>query len=68
MVKQRLFSGLVILAILLMAGCENDTTNGPAVVAGDQTCLDCHSSEEMLVASLGDESGGKVDVALKDDG
>ena len=68
MIKSRLLPGLMIVMLLLIVGCENDTSNGPIEAAGDQTCLDCHSSEEMLVASLGDESEGEIVVALKDDG
>lgn len=68
MIKSRLIPGLMIVMLVLFVGCENDTSNGPIEEAGDHTCLDCHSSEEMLVASIGDESGSKVVVGLKDDG
>jgi len=68
MIKLRLLPGLIILMLLLIVGCENETSNGPVEAAGDHTCLDCHSSEEMLVASLGEESRGEVVTALKDDG
>ncbi len=59
---------LVVLPLFFLWGCENDTSNGPADLAGDKTCLACHSSEERLVASLGEESRGEVVTALKDDG
>ena len=68
MSKLRLLPGLIILMLLLIIGCENDTSNGPGEIAGEQTCLDCHSSEEMLVASLGEEKDGEFRIANKDDG
>lgn len=61
---------LVPLAFMLVLwGCDNDTTNkvsGPG--ATDKSCLGCHESEEMLKASMPEVSGSKVLVAHKDDG
>ena len=64
---------LVLLALVALWGCENDTSNGPvdpgeAPVVTDKTCLSCHSSEEMLKASLSDTSGSKVLIGNKGDG
>ena len=63
---------LVLLALFALWGCENDTSNGPVdpdgPVATDKTCLGCHSSEEMLKASLPDTSGSKVLIGNKGDG
>ncbi len=64
---------LVLLALFALWGCENDTSNGPVTpgdnpVVTDKTCLGCHSSEEMLKASLSDTSGSKVLIGNKGDG
>lgn len=64
----------ILLALFFLWGCEHDTSNdigegdpgGPP--STDLTCLGCHSSEEMLRASLPEESGSKVAVAIKSDG
>ena len=34
----------------------------------DKTCLGCHSSRDMLLASLGEEAMSKAEPAAKDDG
>ena len=65
------FSTLAVLLVLFMlCGCENDTSNNVdgGGNATEMTCLGCHSSEEMLRASLPAESGSKVAVAIKADG
>jgi hypothetical protein len=56
---------LVLLALVALWGCENDTSNGPVDPgAGDippeKSCLGCHSSEELLKAASGSTSGSKV--------
>ncbi len=58
---------LIISTLILFVGCDNDTSNGPIDIVGDQTCLDCHSSQEMLQEALGEE-GSKVVVSFKGDG
>ncbi len=66
--KKLLFLLVLIMSIsILFIGCENDTSNGPIEIVGDQTCLDCHSSETMLQEALGEE-GSKVVVSFKGDG
>jgi hypothetical protein len=73
----RILTALLVfaLAAILMAGCDNDTSNEIAQPGGgggdpvtEMTCLGCHSSEELLIASLGEESGSKVAVPNKADG
>ena len=62
---------LALVALLVPWGCSNDTSNGPVDpddAVTDKTCLGCHSSEEMLKASLGDTSGSKVLIGDKGDG
>ena len=61
---------LVLLALFALWGCDNDTSNGPVdpPEVSDKTCLGCHSSEEMLKASLSDTSGSKVLIGNKGDG
>lgn len=60
---------LALLLLFALWGCENDTSNGPVDPGGtDKTCLGCHSSEEMLKASLPDTSGSKVLIGNKGDG
>lgn len=67
-------AAVAVLACLVLAclwGCENDTSNGtgdPGVVLTDKTCLGCHSSRDMLIASLGEEAASQADPAAKDDG
>lgn len=63
----------VLLVLFFLCGCDNNTSNdiddgggGPPV--SDMSCLGCHSSEEMLRESLGEEAGSKVEVAIKSDG
>jgi uncharacterized protein YcfL len=74
----RILTALLVVAFaaFLLVGCDNDTSNeinepgdgdGGGTVT-EMTCLGCHSSEELLVASLGEESGSKVAVPNKDDG
>ena len=60
-----------LLLLFFLWGCEHDTSNnidGGGVELTDMTCLGCHSSQEMLQEVLGDESGSKVEVAIKSDG
>jgi hypothetical protein len=64
---------LALLLLFALWGCENDTSNGPVdpddgPAGTDKTCLGCHSSEEMLKASLPDTSGSKVLIGNKGDG
>jgi len=64
---------LPLAALLAFWGCDNDTSNegtdpGSPPVGTDKTCLGCHQSEEMLKASLPDESGSLVAVPNKGDG
>ena len=63
---------LALLLLFAVWGCDNDTSNGPVDPDGpgatDKTCLGCHSSEEMLKASLPDTSGSKVLIGNKGDG
>jgi len=68
-------SVLILVPLVFFWGCENDTSNdgitgggGGGGVATEETCLGCHSSQEMLEAALGETSKGSVVVALKDDG
>ena len=52
---------LPLLSLLVLWGCDNDTSNditGPGGNTTDKTCLGCHSSETMLKVALGME--GKV--------
>lgn len=62
---------MALLALFFLWGCDNDTSNDVGDGGGnvtDKSCLGCHSSEEMLKASLPEESGSKVAVAIKSDG
>jgi hypothetical protein len=63
---------LLLPALLVTVGCENDTSNdlgGPGgAQLSDLTCLGCHSSETMLQETLGEVASAKVDVAIKSDG
>ena len=63
-------AALALLALACLWGCENDTSNSidPNSVLTEMTCYGCHSSQEMLVASLGEEAAAKVSVWNKDDG
>ncbi len=67
-------SVLFLVPLFFLWGCENDTSNDGITGGGgsgevtEETCLGCHSSQEMLEASLGETSKGSVVVALKDDG
>lgn len=61
-----------LAALLVLWGCDNDTSNdvsgpGGGVAPTDLTCVGCHTSREMLEDALG-ESGAKVEVAIKADG
>jgi len=60
----------ILLTLFLVGGCGDDaTTEIPGGgQATDMSCLGCHSSEEMLQASLAGEAGSKVAVAIKSDG
>lgn len=69
--KQAAVAVLAFLVLGSLWGCENDTSNGsgdPGVVLTDKTCLGCHSSRDMLIASLGEEAKSEADPAAKDDG
>ena len=62
-----------LAALLAFWGCDNDTSNdvaGPVdgVVTTEMTCVGCHTSRDLLEASLGSESGAKVEVTAKADG
>jgi hypothetical protein len=63
-----------LAALLALWGCDNDTSNdvsgpgGGGTTTTDMTCVGCHTSQDMLVESLGDESGSMVGVAIKADG
>jgi hypothetical protein len=66
---------LAAIAMLLLWGCDHDTSNGtdpvdPGTdpVATDKTCLGCHSEKAELLLALGDEAGSKVLVPNKGDG
>jgi hypothetical protein len=64
---------LLLLALVVLWGCENDTSNqvtdpGGGTDPTGKSCLGCHESEEMLKASLGVEKGSEVPVPHKDDG
>ena len=65
---------LPLAALLVLWGCDNDTSNevsGPGdggTTPTDVTCVGCHTSREMLEDALGGESGAKVEVAIKADG
>jgi len=68
-----LIAVLPLLALLALAGCDNDTTNvvdgpGSGLPATDKTCLGCHSSQEDLIASVGKEEGSKFTRYDKGDG
>jgi hypothetical protein len=69
--KHAAVAALAFLVLGSLWGCENDTSNGPGdpdVVLTDKTCLGCHSSRDMLIASLGEEAMSKAEPAAKDDG
>jgi hypothetical protein len=61
-----------LAALLVLWGCDNDTSNDVSGPGGetptDMTCVGCHTSREMLEDALGGESGAKVEVAIKADG
>lgn len=65
-----------LVAMLAMWGCteeshdpyEPPTDPTPPPEEAVASCLGCHSSEEMLKASLAKGSGSKVLVNHKDDG
>lgn len=64
---------LPLAALLVLWGCDNDTSNdvagpGGGPVPTDMTCVGCHTSRAMIEDALGDEAGAKVTLALKDDG
>lgn len=65
---------LPLAALLVLWGCDNDTSNDVAGPGGggttvtDLTCVGCHTSREALEEALGAESGAKVEVAIKADG
>jgi len=63
---------LAAFAMLLLWGCDHDTTNGTdpvdTGVVTDKTCLGCHSEKAELLLALGDEAGSKVLVPNKGDG
>ncbi|MEN8007485.1 MAG: hypothetical protein ABFS42_10745 [Candidatus Krumholzibacteriota bacterium] len=64
---------LLLLALVVLWGCDNDTSNDPVDPgAGDippeKSCLGCHSSEELLKAAIGDTSGSMVLLRAKDGG
>ena len=68
-----ILGALPLLVLLVLWGCDNDTSNdvtGPGDGGGqtDKTCLGCHESEDALKAALGDSAGLKVSVWDKDDG
>ncbi len=62
---------LVLLPLFFLWGCDNDTSNGDPSgedpVITDLSCIDCHSSREMLEAALGKAGGSKVLVPNKGD-
>jgi len=57
---------LALLALVVLWGCENDTSNGPVGNAG--TCLGCHASEDALKAALPPASGSLVAYVAKGGG
>lgn len=68
---------LPLLAMLALWGCTEEShdpyepDNGGGNTPPEEevaTCLGCHSSEEMLKASLAKESGSKVLIGDKGDG
>ena len=67
---------LPLVAMLAMWGCteeshdpyEPPTDPTPPPEEAVASCLGCHSSEEMLKASLAKESGSKVLIGNKGDG
>ena len=68
---------LPLLAMLALWGCTEEShdpyepDNGGGTTPPEEevsTCLGCHSSEEMLKASLAKESGSKVLIGDKGDG
>lgn len=68
---------LPLLAMLALWGCTEEShdpyepDNGGGTTPPEEevtTCLGCHSSEEMLKASLAKVSGSKVAVNFKSDG
>jgi mono/diheme cytochrome c family protein len=63
---------LALLALFFLWGCSDDSSSTTDGGGGGQltgkTCLGCHSSEELLQASMPAESGSKVEVAIKSDG
>jgi len=71
--KQLTILGLLpLLCLVVLWGCDNDTSNdvsgpGGGVEPTDKTCLGCHGSEDELKAALGDEEV-TIKVANKDDG
>ncbi len=67
------FSALMLISLLSLGGCDNDTSNGDidggtGPVVTDQTCIGCHSSRANLELALGDVAGSKVPVPNKGDG
>jgi len=70
--KQLTVLGLLpLLCLVVLWGCDNDTSNNVSGPGGpeptDKTCLGCHGSETELKAALGDEKV-TIRVANKDDG
>jgi len=69
-------SVLFVVPLFFLWGCENDTSNSGITGAGgggggnvtDETCIGCHSSQELLEAALGKVVGSKVLVPHKEDG
>jgi hypothetical protein len=69
---------LPLVAMLALWGCTEEShdivlppdggDNGGGEIEDKATCLGCHSSEEMLKASLAKESGSKVLIGDKGDG
>ncbi len=59
-------SVLLVVPLVFLWGCENDTTNGEVPEGG--TCIGCHSSRDMLEAALGEVAGPNVLIGNKGDG
>ena len=72
--KQLTVLGLLPLLILVVLwGCDNDTSNDVSGPGGatDKTCIGCHSSESELKAALGVEEKVQdfvLRIPNKDDG
>ena len=71
-----LFTVLALVALLALWGCDNATDNivdgpGSGLPVTEKSCLGCHSSQEQLLAALGEDGdveSVKVYTYNKDDG